>query len=357
MNLVVLGANPKVAQAAATLGVDIVHVQLPGSPALNVNHAGCFTLDYRDRIRFTAFVDAVLAPLAPVAVTSLTESGLEPAAEAGERLGTPGVPVPVVRTIRNKLLMRRRLAEHAAHLNPAFAAGDDPDAIERLFARHRSVVAKPVDGAGSSDVTLLRHLDELPRSRRNAGTILEQFATGIEVSVECLSVHGAHTVIGIAQKGTTTGFVELSHVMPAYSLTERQRRLVHRAVTELLDALELTDGPSHSEVKIDGDEVTVIETHNRLGGDGIADLVYLTTGINWRRSALGWAVGAGLPGERPPRVPPRRSSSPAGPVRSPRWPPGRCFPGPVFGTGTSTSRSVIRWSACEVRSTAWVSPP
>lgn len=84
-------------------------------------------------------------------------------------------------------------------------------------------------------------------------------------------------------------------MMPPPALDARGRARVEEAVGQLLDALGLTDGPSHTEVKVDGDRVIVIETHNRLGGDGIADLVRLTTGIDWRVAALGWAVGAGVP--------------------------------------------------------------
>jgi biotin carboxylase len=298
-SLVVLGANTKVAQAAATLPVPIVHVQQPGTVAdLGTDAATVFTVDYCDSDAFLTFVDEVLAPLRPLAVVSLTEPGLEPAAAATERLGTPGAALSVVHAIRNKLSMRRALVDKAPHLNPAFAAGDDPAAITRLFAEHSPVIAKPVDGSGSSNVALISHQPDLPEYRRTGATLLEQFAGGLEVSVESLSSAGRHTTMGIAQKGTTTiGFVELSHIMPAPSLTERQRRLVERAVAELLDALGLADGPSHTELKIDGDQVTVIETHNRMGGDGIADLVQLTSGIDWRRSALGWAVGGGTPRE------------------------------------------------------------
>ncbi len=76
-------------------------------------------------------------------------------------------------------------------------------------------------------------------------------------------------------------------------------------MAELLDAVGLADGPSHTEVKLGEDgRVTVVETHNRPGGDGIADLVQLTTGVDWRRAALGWAVGERLPAAgEPPGAP------------------------------------------------------
>lgn len=303
--LVVIGANAEVAAAAETLDADLVYVQSPDSapPDLPGGLSGkLLTTDYRDPVGFAAFVDEVLAPLEPTAVVALTEYGLEAAALAGERLGTPGTPGDVVRTLRDKLLMRRTLAERAPDLNPAFAAGDDADGVARLFAAHPCVVAKPADGAGSSDVALVHGLDELLAERLAAGTLLEQFVGGTEYSIETLSDHGRHTVLGIAEKGTTTGFVELSHVMPPYTLLPRHRRLVEETVGRLLDVIGLTDGPSHTEVKVevgpaDPEQVriTVIESHNRQGGDGIADLVRITRGVDWRRAAVGWAVGAGLP--------------------------------------------------------------
>ncbi|WP_128643252.1 ATP-grasp domain-containing protein [Streptomyces sp. SS] len=293
MTLIVIGANPEVARAAETLPGDVVHVQLPGAPAREGSSPG-LTVDFRRDSDFLEFVDSTLRPLAPTAVVSLTELGLEPAAVAAERLGCIGVSPAVVRATRDKLEMRRILERRAPHLNPAFAAGDDAEAVARLFAGHPLVVAKPVDGAGSMAIELVERPEQLAPEHRTGGTLLEQFAGGREFSVETFSEGGRHTVVGIAEKGTTDGFVEVSHLMPAPSLDAAGRRLVERAVAELLDAVGLTDGPSHTEVKLDGERVVVIETHNRPGGDGIAELVRLTTGINWRRAALGWPLGEGL---------------------------------------------------------------
>ncbi|MFJ9929806.1 ATP-grasp domain-containing protein [Streptomyces misionensis] len=291
--LVIVGANPTVARAAASLPGEPVHVQLPGAPALDPG-TRVLTADFRDLPAFLTFTDEVLRPLRPTAVVSLTEFGLEPAALAARLLGVTGVDPAVVHATRDKLAMRRILEREAPHLNPAFAAGDDTAAVDRLFAVHGRAVAKPVDGVGSTSIALVESADALPADRRTAATLFEQFAEGREFSVEALSVGGRHTVIGIAEKGTADGFVEVSHMMPPPSLEPRRQELVARAVGELLDALGLTDGPSHTEVMVDGDKVVVIETHTRLGGDGIADLVQLTTGVEWRRAALGWAIGAGV---------------------------------------------------------------
>lgn len=292
--LVIVGANPTVAREAATLPGEVIHVQLPGAPALGPDDR-VLTTDYRDLPAFLDFTDEVLRPLAPTAVVSLTEFGLEPAAQAARRLGVTGVAPAVVRATRDKLEMRRILERRAPHLNPAFAAGNDPEGVARLLSVHRRGVVKPVDGVGSTSIALVEGVDGFPAERRTAAHLLEQFVEGAEFSIEALSVRGDHTVVGIAEKGTTDGFVEVSHMMPPPSLDPRRQELVVRAIGELLDAIGLTDGPSHTEVMVDGDKVVVIETHTRLGGDGLADLVRLTTGVIWRRAALGWAIGAEAP--------------------------------------------------------------
>lgn len=97
MTLVVIGANPTVARAAEALPGDLLHVQLPGAPALDRSNRTpgtqqVHTVDFHDGPAFLAFVDEVLKPLSPTAVVSLTELGLEPAAAAAERLGVRGSP-------------------------------------------------------------------------------------------------------------------------------------------------------------------------------------------------------------------------------------------------------------------------
>ncbi|MFJ2826913.1 hypothetical protein ACIPC1_04790 [Streptomyces sp. NPDC087263] len=183
MTLVLVGANPTVAKDVESLPGRLVHVQLPGAPAL-----GCadqvLAVNFRDPPTFLAFADEVLRPLAPTAIVSLTELGMEPAAMAAQHLGVTGVTPAVVCATRDKLTMRRILERSAPHLNPAFAAGDDAPAVARLFASYGRAVAKPVDGVGSTAVALIEGIGTLPPDRRTSATLFEQFAEGREYSVE-----------------------------------------------------------------------------------------------------------------------------------------------------------------------------
>ncbi|PWJ02342.1 hypothetical protein DKG34_39040 [Streptomyces sp. NWU49] len=293
MTLIILDASPNIARVAQSLDEPLVFVQSPGSRVFCEPRDAVDTVlvrSWQDRAALTALAEE-LRPLAPKAVVSVTEHALEPAAVLAELLRLPAVPSQVVAATRNKLMTRVILASKAPHLNVAYADPLNPQAVDELFARGRKVVAKPVDGTGSREIRLLTRADDAADPRYREGYLFEEFAEGKEYSVESFSAAGRHQVIAIAEKGTTPGFMEVLHLMPPVGLPFRHHELIAESVAELLDALGLTDGPAHTELKVEGDTVRIIETHNRPGGGGIAELVHLTTGINWRRVCLGWPLG------------------------------------------------------------------
>lgn len=294
MCLVVIGASTNIARVARSLGEELVFVQQPGSmnPRILRNDIDeLYTLDYCDRSALSLFAERVLRPRDPKAVVSVTETGLEPAAILSELMGTPGTPLSVVHAIRNKLEMRRALRKHAPHLNVAYADSEDDESLKKLFSSHRDVIAKPISGTASLGVHLVHTIDEARSLPSHEQYIFEAFVPGTEFSVEAFSSDGDHGVLAIAEKGTADNFVEVSHLVPPADLNPVQTEQIRRSVQELLDALGLREGPSHTELKLHDGVAKVIETHNRPGGDGIADLVAITTGIDWRRISLGWPLG------------------------------------------------------------------
>lgn len=291
MSLVVIGASANITRVVRTLGEPLILVQAPGVRARDFVRDDIdelFTMDFTDETIPASFAERILSPRSPKAVVSVTERGLAPAAMLSELLGTPGTPLDVVRATRDKLTMREILDERAPHLNVDFADSRDAAAVAKLFANHEQVIVKPARGTASENVRVVRSPDALDPSRESF--LCEAFVDGPEYSVESFSADGRHTVVAIVEKGTEGDFVEVSHVVPA-GLTAGQTAAVERAVGELLDALGVRDGPAHTELKLTGDTVAIIETHNRPGGDGIADLVAITRGFDWRRVSLGWPLG------------------------------------------------------------------
>lgn len=162
------------------------------------------------------------------------------------------------------------------------------------------LIVKPCDRSGSLGVMEVSCPEELQSSLDNAlslsfkhEAIVEEFVEGKEISVEFISYHGAHYPLMITDKVTTGAphFVELEHHQPA-ELSEDQFEMVYSITQRALDALEITDGASHTEYKItESGEVYIIELGARMGGDFIgSDLVRLSTGYDFVKGVIDVAL-------------------------------------------------------------------
>lgn len=124
--------------------------------------------------------------------------------------------------------------------------------------------------------------------------LIEEFCTGQEYSVECISWKGKHTFLAITCKYTTGAphFIEMAHLEPA-KLPEDLLNQVKKIVFHALDSLGLVNGASHSEVKIsDKGKIRIIEVGGRMGGDCIGShLVELSTGIDFVHAVIQIALG------------------------------------------------------------------
>lgn len=225
------------------------------------------------------------------AVVSFTEHGLESAAAIIERLGPSGVrgnaPRPV-RLTRDKLAMRALLATSGVPTIPYRRCTRLDDLIAFLEEVGDPVIVKPAKGAGSAGVALVGAPDAAAAAWEAAhdeagagGVIAEAYIEGEEFSVDTMSYEGEHEIVAIAEKLTTGAphFVELGHQAPA-RLSGAREAQVAKVVTDFLVAIGQWCGPAHTEFKFRGDEVLIIESQTRTGGDQIWELNRLATGYD-----------------------------------------------------------------------------
>ncbi|MGW4799320.1 ATP-grasp domain-containing protein, partial [Nonomuraea sp. NPDC004297] len=302
--LVVLGASGQIAAVARRLGCRLIHVQKPGSPLdqfiePDSVRSTYYTADYTAD-SFSSFVERVLRPLAPDAVVSVREDGLGPAALANARLGLAGTPPEVVETLRDKATMRALLQDKAPHLTVRAATPASLDEAVDTFLGWggRPAILKPRASSGSRGVVLVESVDDLRAQGDPAGRVLEEYLPGQEYSAESFSVGGVHRIVALVEKHTGPSFVEMAHVVPAPSLGRSASPAVQEQLIEFLDVVGLTEGPAHTEFKVIDGGIRIIESHNRVGGDGIPHLVRLVTGMDLQRWSLGWPLGLGGPGPR-----------------------------------------------------------
>ncbi|MFC8297857.1 acetyl-CoA carboxylase biotin carboxylase subunit family protein [Micromonospora orduensis] len=300
--LVILGASGQIAAVARRLGCRLIHVQKPGSPLEQFIEPGSvrstyYTADYTAE-SFPSFLEKVLRPLAPDAVVSVREDGLGPAALANARLGLAGTPPEVVETLRDKAKMRALLEGKAPHLTVrASIPTSREDAVDTFLAwGGRPAILKPRASSGSRGVLLVESVADLLAQGDPSGQVLEEHLPGQEYSAESFSVGGVHRIVAIVEKHTGPSFVELAHVVPAPSLDVSAVPVIQDQLTEFLDVVGLVDGPAHTEFKLVDGGIRIIESHNRIGGDGIPHLVRLVTGTDLQRWSMGWPLGLGGPG-------------------------------------------------------------
>lgn len=163
------------------------------------------------------------------------------------------------------------------------------------------LIVKPTDRSGSRAIALVNDQVELKKAIDNAVensfekyAIVEEVIYGNEYSCECISYKGKHNYLTITKK-YTTGFpkcIETGHVQPC-DLTDEQIELVKKEVFKGLDALNIKNGASHTEFKInENNEIKIIEIGARMGGDCIgSDLVYISTGYDFLKMVLDVALG------------------------------------------------------------------
>jgi S-sulfo-L-cysteine synthase (3-phospho-L-serine-dependent) len=85
-------------------------------------------------------------------------------------------------------------------------------------------------------------------------------------------------------------FVETRHILPA-ELSAATSAQVRTAVVEALAAMSLVAGPSHTEVKLGPQGVSIVEINPRLAGGMIPELFRLSSGVDLLRSQLCFAGG------------------------------------------------------------------
>ncbi|WP_043496931.1 ATP-grasp domain-containing protein [Streptomyces viridosporus] len=323
-------------QRFTALGAKVVLIQHPDKVTAYQTRAAdvLLVVDYTDWEVVRPFAEAARAVYGVDAVVSLTEPGLNPAARLADLFGLgDGRRHEVSRRMRDKWLMRRHLAERGLPV-PHAALVTDRSSLDAFGERAGyPFIVKPLsttagfgvlraDGPADLDRVWAR-VRELDGGRTDRGStmftvdgfLMESYIDGPEFSVEALSFAGRHVVVAVTEKLTGEDhFAELGHAVPA-RLPGPDRDRLTRAVEEFLTAMDVTDGPSHTEIRLSSHGPVVIESHNRLGGDHIVELVEAAYGIDMIAYGAAWPLGLTEPLTEPPA--PKAAAAMRAVVRAP----------------------------------------
>ncbi|WCP70346.1 ATP-grasp domain-containing protein (plasmid) [Vibrio tubiashii] len=254
-----------------------------------------------------------LHQLNPIESIAFFNEPMEPlAAFIAEKLALPGHTRQVIELTHDKKKMRAYLAEKGLDDTPSrlIPVSDMSGAEEFCRQTGYPVIVKPLNGRGSMAVSKVLGANELASAiekvnQSGSDTVLmERFLEGNEWSVECFSEHGQHKLIAITEKFKDLNNIETGHCLPAELSSEKEAE-IKAFVFQCLDAIGLKNGPSHTELFTTPEGPRIVETHARLAGDRIPDLVKYLTDVDlealWVEQTCGKEVLS--------RVPELRSSS------------------------------------------------
>lgn len=216
-----------------------------------------------------------------------------------EKMGLPGNGTHSTLKCTNKHFMRLAFEEHHDP-SPRSVLVEPMTDISKLNLQF-PVIVKPTDRSGSRGVSKIMQQADLTDALKLAFSkslekkaLIEEFVEGKEYSVEYISYQGKHMFLALTEKQTTGAphYIETGHREPA-NVSEICLEHIQAVVSHALDSLEIKNGASHSEIKMDEHgNIKIIEIGARMGGDSIgSDLVKYSTGVDFVRMVIQVACG------------------------------------------------------------------
>ena len=242
-------------------------------------------------------------------IVNCSESCLRTQAALVERYGVPGINPETAAVCRDKQLMMRRFEQHGVPIGRRRVVSKVADIPEAVRDVGCPGVLKPSTGVASLFTVRFDSEDELDRwfaqfdaaaSGHHSAAIremegrwlVEEYLDGPGFSVESLTLGGETTHVAVCKKGEMSQpfFLETGHTCPAPiapDLREKMEDVAERAI----QALGITDGITHAEMKLTARGIRVLEVGARMGGGSIRQVVKLATGVDLLELTLELARG------------------------------------------------------------------
>jgi L-amino acid ligase len=235
-------------------------------------------------IRATSSVEVMAEKLRKLRVTHLigcVEHSMLYAEQLCAQMGLPSNGLRLSEARRNKALMIETLRKAAIRVPIQFETDQLPDLLAWAQVNQYPVVLKPVSSGGTDNVYLCHSNTDIADNFHkvlgaknftgaiNTSVLAQECVDGIEYIIDCVSLEGVHSSVAFFeyQKGTHNGrafiYEKVRFLRSDNPVCQKLRGFAYR----VLDELEVRDGPSHMEVKINSrGEVVFIEVGARLSG-------------------------------------------------------------------------------------------
>lgn len=303
----VIGGMPAPIHGAKELGIDVVLVHEEGKYEQSI-------LQHTERVVHAPLGDgpAIYAALKPLhdqrpfdRVMTTTEVAAISSGYVVDMIGLPGVTEFTARALNDKTLTRECLAKAGVENVRYQRVTSVEEAVAFLEQVGGKIILKPTDGAASLHIKEIETPEQAAEAMAELAAagitapMAEEFLAGPVVSVDSFSFAGRHLTIGYSEYRMNDRFVEWEVSTPSRVAVPYLPEL-RELTAKLLDAVGVTEGPSHSEFILTPNGPRVLESHARLAGSGAPELVRRAFGLNLNRMFLTVPLGIDeLPLESP----------------------------------------------------------
>lgn len=242
-------------------------------------------------------------------VGAFTEIHEKEAVLIAKQLNLPCHSEEVIRLTHEKEQLRKALKEKGLDQTPSLRLKQgfsDQQVYEAIQSIGFPVVLKPANARASLAVYKIKAADELEVSLKNFrktaskyDLLIEKMLVGREFSVEGFSEKGIHKIMTVTEKfKDEKTSIETGHVIPA-RVSDKDYLEIKSFTLKVLDVIGVKNGPTHTELFLTEQGPQVVESHVRLGGDRIADLIEYVTGYDvvgaWVKQVAGHSVLSEVP--------------------------------------------------------------
>ncbi len=221
------------------------------------------------------------------------EIALEPIARASEFLGlNTFYSSKVLKKLKNKSMWRETLGNMPGNL--PFSSGNKIQDFVN-WTQYPAII-KPVDGTGQRGVIKVNNFEELKNNfarsisfSKSNMVILEKFAGGEEISVNSFMENGQLKFFAISDRISyqdLPGGIIKEHHIPSKFDNEPLHSKIRNLVEAVNEKMNFKNGHIYFQIKIDEDEVSLIEFTPRFDGCHMWNLIKFSLGIDLLQVAL-----------------------------------------------------------------------
>eukprot|EP00397_Hematodinium_sp_SG-2012_P042365 GEMP01046846.1.p1 GENE.GEMP01046846.1~~GEMP01046846.1.p1 ORF type:complete len:456 (+),score=92.84 GEMP01046846.1:42-1409(+) len=230
-----------------------------------------------------------------IAILAGSEPGVQVAEELQSAMGVLGNDAKTTHLRRHKYNMQERLREVGLRaVRQIFAATPEECLAWQKQWNKWPIIIKPAMSGGTDGVYWCHTEDDCRlafdkecgklnvNGELNDKLLCQEFLDGKEYVIDCVSYHGKHLLncLWVYQK---TRLPESKAIVYEYALTiesrgEIQDKIMHY-VYKVLDALDIRNGPTHTEVIMVDGEPCLVETNARMHGLKGPKLAEWATGL------------------------------------------------------------------------------